>query len=180
MKRFTGAGRQAVEAKNWYAALSMALIIPDICGSLEDPGPSKSQKRYERWCRKWLEPEFTLPVGSTHTLHVFLSAEDVYQARNSIIHSGQAEIEEKRRDTIDRFEFFSDGSHLNYVGGGRVNGVPLPRFLQLRVDMFCETVFDAAERWDAEVANDEAIQTEKAKLLVVHERGTTVGGIRWG
>jgi hypothetical protein len=48
MKRFTDAGRRAIADKNDYAALSLALMIPDICGSLEDPGPGKSQERYER------------------------------------------------------------------------------------------------------------------------------------
>ena len=48
MNRFTDAGRRAIEDKNDYAALSLALMIPDICGSLEDPGPGKSRERYER------------------------------------------------------------------------------------------------------------------------------------
>src|SRR5215831_12861852 len=82
MKRFTDAGRQAIAAKNNYAALSLALMIPDICGSLEDPGPGKSQRRYERWFKQWAEPKF-----------VNLSAEECYQLRCSMIHSGSAEIQ---------------------------------------------------------------------------------------
>jgi hypothetical protein len=35
MKRFTDAGRRALRDNNLYAALSLALTIPDICGSLE-------------------------------------------------------------------------------------------------------------------------------------------------
>ncbi len=52
MKRFTNAGRKSIAEDNLYAALTLALIIPDICGSLEDPGPGKSQKRYEAWFKK--------------------------------------------------------------------------------------------------------------------------------
>lgn len=180
MQRFTEAGRRAVADENWYAALTTALIIPEICGSIEQPGPGKSRKRYEDWCRIWLQPEFTSEVGASQEVHIFLSAEDLYQARCSVIHSGTAEIEEKMRDKIDRFEFFSHGGHMNMVGGGSVNGVPQPRYLQLRVDMFCQTVFTAADTWDASVVADPVIQAEKAKLLVIHPPGTIIGGIQWG
>ena len=44
MKRFTDAGRQALRDKNFYAALSSALIIPDVCGSLENPGAGRIKR----------------------------------------------------------------------------------------------------------------------------------------
>lgn len=177
MKRFTEAGRRAVADENWYAALTTALIIPEICGSIEQPGPGKSRKRYEDWCRIWLQPEFTAEVGPRREVCVFLSAEDLYQARCSIIHSGTAEIEEKMRDKIDHFEFFFHGSHMNIVNVD--NGVSQSRYLQLRVDMFCQTVFTAADKWDASVVADPVIQAEKAKLLVIHPPGTIIGGMQW-
>jgi hypothetical protein len=43
MKRFTDAGRSSLKEGNNYAALSLALMLPDICASLEDPGPNKSR-----------------------------------------------------------------------------------------------------------------------------------------
>src|SRR5690606_21335046 len=109
--------------KNWYAALTAALIIPDICGSMEQPGSGKSQKRYVEWCKKWLEPKFTHEVGIDPTPRVFLSAEDCFQARCSVIHSGSAEIAENKRNQLDRFEFFSDGAHMNLILGSSLNGV---------------------------------------------------------
>lgn len=178
MKRFTDAGRQAVANQNWYSALTLGLVIPEICASLEHPGPGKSQKRYEAWARTWLEPRFTHKIGNSQD--VFLSAEDFYQARCSVIHSGTAAIDEKRRSGLDRFEFFTAGSHMNSVSGASVNGVAQPNYLQLRVDMLCETIFEAAEEWDLSVIADAAIQAEKAKLLVIHTPGTTIGGIHWG
>jgi len=178
MKRFTEAGRQAIENKNWYAALTLALMLPEICASLEDPGPGKSAKRYISWSRRWLEPLFTSTIQS-ETI-VFLSAEDCYQARCSVIHSGSAEIEPGKRSGLDRFEFFSSGSHLFLSQGNILNGVPQPNFLQLRVDQFAETVFGATEAWERSVAADPKIQAEKAKLLVIHEPGTTIGGFHFG
>lgn len=178
MKRFTDAGRRAVADKNWYAALSLALTIPDICGSLEEPGTGKTAKRYIRWCRKWIEPKVT--IGSSGNERVFLSAEDCFQLRNSLIHSGTSEIMENKRTILDRMEFFESGPHLNWIEGNSVNGVMQPNFLQLRADMFSCMMFDAADEWDASVENDPRIQAEKAKLLVIHPAGTAIGGILFG
>lgn len=180
MKRFTDAGRRAVADQNWYAALSMALLMPEICGSLEDPGTGKSRERYLRWSKQWLEPEFTVDRRDGTEPTVFLSAEDFYQARCSIIHTGTAEIEPSRRAGLDRFEFFTDGGHMNLAQGNTFDGIAQPNFLQLRVDMFAETVFRATDAWDRSVAENEQIQAEKAKLLVIHEPGTVIGGISFG
>jgi len=80
---------------------------------------------------------------------------------------------------LDDFKFFSDGSHFIIVTGAMVDGVT-QSFLRLRVDMFCETVFAAAEAWDAAVSNSANIKSEKANLLVIHPPGTTFGGVYFG
>ena len=98
MKRFTDSGRKALDQENFYVALSLALTLPDICGSIENPGPGKSRPRYENWCKKWLEPKYTSPAWwGVPQARVFLTARDCYQLRCSLIHSGSADIEEKSR-----------------------------------------------------------------------------------
>lgn len=167
MKRFTDAGRAAIDAGNLYAGLSLALMIPDICASLEDPGPGKSQSRYVRWCKVWVEPKFTFKIGPMRKPHVFISADDCYQLRCSLIHSGQSSIDSSKRKYLHRFEFFDEtvGAHLNQVN----------EFLQLKASNFTRTMFEAADEWDAAKANEEAVQQEKAKLLVIHSRGARLG-----
>jgi hypothetical protein len=177
--KFVDAARQSIEAKNWYAALTLALTLPDICSSLEDPGPGKVFKRYVGWCRKYLEPKFTHDIGNPPTSMTFLSAEDCFQARNSIVHEGSPNVDVKRRGKIDRFEFFSEGSHMIYVKGETYNGIPQPKYLQLRVDLFCEAIFLAVADWKTDVAGNAKIQNEIKKLLKINELGTQIGGIMW-
>jgi hypothetical protein len=176
MKRFTDAGRRAVKEGNLYAALSLALTIPDICGSLVDPGAGKSKQRYLDWYTKWVLPKFTLEIGPSREKKVFISADDCYQLRCSLIHSGTAEIEPGGKSILDRFVFFDEsaGSHLNYTRDGAAN------FLQLKAPDFANAVFDAADEWDTKVSNDAAIQAEKAKLLTIHKSGDTISGIKFG
>lgn len=179
MRRFTDAGRRAIANGNLYAALSLALIVPDICGSLENPGPGKTRLRYVCWYQRWAEPKFTSPGDPPLT---FISAEDCYQLRCSLIHSGSAEIDPKKSDILERFVFFDEsvGAHLNWFEGIAVNGVEQPNFLQLKASTFSEAMFVATDEWDAAVASDAAIQAEKQRLLVIHSQGEVIGGIGFG
>ena len=175
MKRFTDAGRMAIAAKNHYAALSLALMIPDICGSLEDPGTGKSQKRYERWFSKWAEPKFT------HNGKIFLSSSDCFQLRCSLIHSGSTEIAANKRDVLQRIEFFDDSAlmHLCWLEDIIVNGVKRPNTLVLVASEFSETMYQAADEWDAALANDPSIQALKTNLTVIHSKGIAMHGIQF-
>src|SRR4051794_25550944 len=82
MKRFTDSGRKALDNGNQYIALTLALTLPDICGSIESPG-TKSQKRYEAWFKTWLEPTYTSPTFGGRPATVFLSSSDCFQLRCS-------------------------------------------------------------------------------------------------
>jgi hypothetical protein len=176
MKRFTDSGRRAIKDNNLYAALSLALTIPDICGSLEDPGTGKSQARYKRWFDKWAVSKFTTEVQGKQ--EVFMTAEDCFQLRCSLIHSGSAEIEQGKGSWLDRFVFV--GKEFGHVHLFRFNNVVLNgvkmNLLQLQADLFSESMYCAAEEWDKAVANDAQVQAEKKKLLVIQTKPFVIGG----
>lgn len=178
MKRFTDSGRLALYSDNLYSALSLALTLPDICASLEDPGPGKSRGRYIRWAKQWVEPKFTGPVGVNLEPTVFLSAGDLYQLRCSLVHSGSAELDPNKDSVLNRFVFFDDstGSHLNRFASVSINGEAPETFLQLKARDFSLTLFDAADEWDHALIQDENVQKEKAKLLVIRSSGFSIGG----
>ncbi len=182
MKRFTDSGRKALQDENLYIALSLALTLPDICGSIEDPGQGKSQKRYEAWYKKWLEPTYTQAAFRDIPAKIFLTAADCFQLRCSLLHSGSADLEQKKVVDVESFKFFDDTTkaHRSYVGGNSINGVLQPTYLQLNAALFCRDVFDAVDRWDALVANDNAVQAEKKKLLFIHSAGAIIGGVKFG
>jgi hypothetical protein len=179
MKRFTDAGRTAIDAGNLYAGLSLALTLPDICASLENPGPGKSRARYIAWSQTWAVPKFTGPNGLT-----FISAEDLYQLRCSLVHSGSADLDPNHGNVLERFVFFDEttGSHMNRFDGLFINGVRQPSFLQLRAALFSGDLYDAADEWDASVLGNAQVQSEKAKLLTIQSAGFVIGGgaVRFG
>lgn len=145
------------------AALSLSLILPDICGGLETPGEG-SKARYVRWFTRWVQPRYTRKVGPAAQCHVFLSGEDCYALRCALMHSGTADISlQPARKALEDFEFV----------------VPPPGFtihcnqrdetLQLQVDIFCQDMSDAVDAWDEATATDAAIEAEKRTLIRIDD-----------
>lgn len=169
MKRFTDAIRLAVQTRNWYAALSMALTLPDVCGSLVQPNAG-SGARYSQWFEQWVQGKYTLQVGHPPRTHVFLNGEDCYALRCSYLHEGAAAITHQRaRRVLDDFQFITPPP-----GGGSIHCNQSNARLQLQVDIFCRDIANAVDSWAASVTNDSQMQGKIAALLVVHDSSGTI------
>ena len=85
MDRFTRGVENAVASANWYAALALALVLPDICGKLASPTQASST-RYAGWFDRFVRPRYTRGIGPARTPHVFLSGDDCYALRCAYLH----------------------------------------------------------------------------------------------
>ena len=138
MRQFIAAVNKALENENWYAALFISLTLPDICGKVQYHCLNSSEKRYVQWFNKYLSNKYTHGVGPDRQKHVFLSGEDCYALRCSLLHEGADVISHQRcRKVLDSFLFLTTGSHCNYCN---VNG---HTFLQLNVSNFCKDICDS-------------------------------------
>ena len=110
------------------SALMLALTIPDICGKAEYPQEGNT-RRYIKWFNSYMEQY--KPSTSVYGFDMpFLSGEVVYNLRNSMIHSGNPNIEVKKINEelckIDQFElrfeknFSGDTSHISYGAEMRI------------------------------------------------------------
>ncbi len=136
--------RQAVEQQNWYAALALALAVPDICGRIALPEEKSSRRRFEAWWAEWAEPAFT---AERPTKHVFVPAGDAYALRCSFLHEGSGDLfGHKAREAVDRFTFVDAPMHLIVVG----------KHLMLNIGQTCHAICDALERWLADPANEQS------------------------
>ncbi|AFZ66057.1 hypothetical protein [Deinococcus peraridilitoris] len=107
MEHLTEAVEKAVREENWYAALGLALALPDICGKYYRPN-EKSSTRYIEWFDQYVQPKYTSGVGPSRTPHVFLSGSDCYALRCAFLHEGseqtpRGKIEPNR--ALDTFQF---------------------------------------------------------------------------
>ena len=171
MRRFTLAIERALNDKNWYAALSLALIIPDVCGKIQYP-EKKSQERYVAWFQKYLEEKYTHEIGVYREKTSFLSAVDCYALRCSLLHEGSDEITTQHcKKVLDKFLFATTGSHCNLLGD---NEHPI---LQLDVSSFCKDICEAVTTWSADVSNDKEIQKRFSSIIHIHTESFTLNGM---
>lgn len=162
METFFAALEQAIEERNWYAALTLSLTLPDICAQAEKPGARATGRDYQAWVKRHLTPIYTNRVGGSPEPVVFLSAGDCYALRCALLHGGSAEIDTQRaREVLSRFTFFTPGRrgfnwHRNQVGDTLI----------LMVDDFARDVLSVARSWWRSLS-DEQRQAAETPLITL-------------
>ena len=162
MRHLVAATRAAVRQGNWYAALAMALALPDICGWMEAPQLG-SQARFVAWYERFLLKRYQMNVAPYGELHTFLGGRDCYALRCAFLHQGEFGIDDQRaRNVLERFHFTAprpnQSIHMNQIG---------LTTLQLQVDEFCADVCKGVDEWLVEVHADPAIQGRIAQLPTI-------------
>lgn len=161
--RYLDSITKSLGSKNWYAALFMALTIPDICGALEHPN-EKSAVRYVNWYNKYMLPKYSSTMGRLQEVHVFLSGDDCYALRCSLLHEGTGDIGGQAISRILESVHFNEPSDK----GGMLHCNQSKSVLQLQVDIFCHDFISAAHQWLSDVQDDAGIQARMQSLARIH------------
>ena len=145
---------RALEARLWYAAVVLALTLPDICAKLEAaPNARKDgqQARYRRWCRRNLSDTFGL------------SDDLCWYLRCGVVHEGRY----KHKD-FDRVVFTTPD-------GGGVHNIILEigdtRMLSLHVLIFCEEMMLSVRNWYDAKRDDQVVSTNLQRLVQLRPEG---------
>lgn len=159
MRPFINAVRNSIKEENWYAALTLALTLPDICGKLELEN-LKSAKRYIKWFNKYIKSKYTVYIGPDKTEKNFLTGEDAYALRCSYLHAGEFNIEEQYiRKALEGFMFVVTKNKNQIVHNNKLNNV-----LQLQVSVYCEDICDGVEQWINDNKDDEKILQKASRI----------------
>lgn len=160
MNHLTDAVERSLQSGNWYAGLFVALSLPDIAGWVDDPTQG-SNARYASWFEHFITPVYTRQVGGVP--HKFLSGDDCYALRCSLLHEGRDEtLHQRARDVLDRFQFIAPQPgrvvHCNQAGNK----------LQLQVDVFCRDICNGIAAWVATIpASDTNRRGRLTELAVI-------------
>lgn len=163
MQHLADAIKKAMTDQNWYAALTLALSMPDICGRLESP-QKKSQARYETWFAKYVLSSFQFEIGGE--MYIFLNASDCYALRCAYLHQGEFGLEDQRaKKVLELINFRAPiaGDFTHMVTDGSV--------LSLKVDMFCTAICNGVEVWMKDMQEDEAVSVRLEKLGRISKPG---------
>ncbi len=183
MERFATSIESSLNSQNWFAALFMALALPDICAALEEPNRPVGE-RYKDWFKRYLQPAYDpanifemlsatspeilarLPTEAIESMKstpapqaTAFTAEDCYRLRCKCLHQGLPERMEQ-----DRIHFTApDSTRRLNVHRNSFNGV-----LQLSIDQFCRDVSQAALRWWQVAKQSKEISARAAQLIKIY------------
>lgn len=126
---------EAIKKNLYYIALLSSLTIPDICGALESDDGKASKEKYIVWFEKYLDPIYS--KGHEE----FISGEDCYYLRCSILHQGRMS---HKKSKYDRIMFLEPSDFIvhNIVIKGEKESV-----LVIDVIQFCFDVMKALRQW---------------------------------
>ena len=107
----------ALSANCYLAALSIALMLPDICGKAAYPN-LKVGDRYKAWYDEFVG-KYEIPPAEENcpddTKMPYLSGEVVYSLRNSFLHQGTPHIESEKikaeENKIDNFSLIIESKN---------------------------------------------------------------------
>lgn len=173
ISNFTIAVRKAIIQENWYAALTLALTLPDICGKLERPNIKSTFVRYSKWFDEYMLYKYSFESFGKKV--ILLSGRDTYALRCSYLHGGEADItEQHRREVLDGFVFMvSEKVNGEYIGSHKIQ---INNILQLRIDLFCKDICDSVDDWIERNKSNVRIQKSAANMLELHFESVSLNG----
>lgn len=95
-----------LSAKAYSAALSLALMIPDICGRAEYENPRVGE-RYKRWYEEYIGKYEPYSMEGYDFDVANVTGEVLYELRCEMLHLGNPDVDKREirrdRDKVDRF-----------------------------------------------------------------------------
>jgi hypothetical protein len=162
MEHLTSAVLASLSHQNWYAALSLSLTLPDICGRIQSP-QMRSRQRYVAWFDRWLLSRYQALIGPENLPHTFLSGRDCYALRCAFLHQGELVLDgQPAREVLDRIHFTAPRP------GSFVHRNQTDAILQLQVDAFCIDICRSVADWLREAQADPELSARIRSLAMIH------------
>lgn len=144
---------KALDAECYYAALSLVLTFPDICGKAAYPQETRTKKRYIKWYDEHIGKYEQCPCEHCKKTQMpYLSGEVVYSLRNSFLHQGTPNIEssniKNKNNKIDSFQLAIESKNpfdIYSDSGGICNGSV--RTYRVNVRRLCLIICSSVEAY---------------------------------
>lgn len=197
MEHLLKAVEDAVEHSNWYAALMLALTLPDICANVEGRRGSPSE-RYKSWARDWVEPAYTHEMPTPLPTDYFrkylaLRRQPDTEANRAALERHEEEGRRKERVCFLRAgdlyalrcAYCHQGSHVleqhhkakevlerfHFTApsdGSLVHSNLGEASLQLQTDLFCREICACVRSWLEDRGNDTQVKSNLKRLAVIN------------
>ncbi len=169
--------RTSLTNKCYFAALSLALTLPDICGLAEFSNNTSVAERYINWYDRYLGAFAKEGKVEDGIEHPWLSGEIVYNLRNTFLHQGSPTIVagkvKNETNQLDKFILIlGDGTVIQEftLDANMDHGEVKYRIIMVDISYLCNCLCDVAlwyyehnkDRFsfDISVISQEQLQTE--------------------
>ncbi|AEG15639.1 hypothetical protein Desku_2093 [Desulfofundulus kuznetsovii DSM 6115] len=142
----------ALDANLYFLALAGSLLIPDICGAAGSKNGRSSREKYINWFAKYAS-----------NICPFLSGEDCWRFRCSLLHQGSSQDE---RSSYCRVLFIEPTATTNVFHCNVLNDA-----LNIDIRIFCLGMVAAARRWLGEVEGTELFKRNMRKFMQRYPNG---------
>lgn len=163
MDMVLGEIEKCLEAGLIYAAIHLALSVPDVCSALEtgsdDDARYRIEKRYTAWCEKYLSPKF-----------YSFNAADCWALRGGVLHNAMPSAHAKL--AYDQILFTQPNPNFR-IGEliSKNNGGTQLTAICLDAGWFCEKMIAAAHEWLAEKGEDPIVAANLPNLVRLRPEG---------
>lgn len=137
---------RALDANLYFLALLGSLVIPDICGAIGSEDGTATREKYINWFAKYAT-----------NICPFLSGEDCWRFRCSLLHQGSSQHEKSR---YKRVLFVDPNATTNVFHCNVLNDA-----LNIDIRIFCLGMVAAARRWLDEVEGTELFKRNMQKFM---------------
>jgi hypothetical protein len=142
----------------YYLAVTMALTMPDVCATLEDPRAYSGYNEYCAWYNKNLAQVFP-----------FMSAEDCYSLRCGVVHQGGMGLKTKRK-MYSRVIFT-----LPSPEGSSAHNCVFNTMLQFDAIEFCRSITASVRLWYRTNSTDPIVAKNLGGVVRFYPHG--IGGL---
>lgn len=160
--------RKAGECGAWYAAVALALAVPDICSKAEGGG-----RIYRDWFDQYVKPAFDIPLPEDVPR---FTGHDAYALRCAFLHAGNDDLSMYRHadEAVMSHIVLTESGSVTSAGVRKVQiATPGEKArLALPIGDLCEQIIRAAERWSLENERNRIVQSRLDRLLVIRPRST--------
>lgn len=132
---------KCVNNKEYYAALTMSLIIPDICSIIAYDLDKASGKYYREWFDEYIGKKEDMLYQNSLTSKYKLTGKIIYELRNNVFHCG---LPTNKKDENKVFYFEFNKSQTLYRSYTEFSGIEK---ITINVPYLCGLLYDAGKQF---------------------------------
>ena len=164
MNNFINSILHSLATENWYAAITLALTLPDICGAINVPGKNNSQARYSAWFDKYVGDKYSM-TNHDGNVCIFMNGNDAYALRCALLHEGISNVSNQRARSEVQEKFIFHHSRVAYLHKLKDKGK-----LLIDIKTYCNDILNGVSEWQNDVSNDidDRRRNSIRELLTLH------------